>query len=189
MQAVASMSNALRKRLDPGTGDKVGSPLVIKPLTKCNAGELVRLDNDVWAIVANDSGAKRIFVISGDDAPVSFVPPKDKTDACLSHGTGFRVAPVRSSLVGIHTYGHEGFDPIGKLIVSRSLENDGHTNRYLAAPADQPLFLDLDNFEVVSEPHGHRVLFQDWEVSLNRWGREIVPVAKVAKSASQERSR
>src|SRR3954451_15707201 len=101
------MSNALRKRLDPVAGDKAGSPLVIKPLTKCNAGELVRLDNDVWAIVANDSGAKRIFVISGDDAPATFVPPEDKTAPCLSHGTGFRVAPVRASFVGIHTYGRE----------------------------------------------------------------------------------
>src|SRR5258707_8953983 len=113
------MRNAQTKRLDTGTGDKAGPALTIKPLTECSAGELIRLTTGAWAIVANDSGARRIFVISGDGAPLTFVLPEDSTEGGLSYGTGFRVASVHTSFVGMHTYGHERFDPVGKLIVSR----------------------------------------------------------------------
>jgi hypothetical protein len=57
--------------IDTGTGDKVGPTLIIKPLTECSAGELIRLTSGAWAIVADDLKARRIFVISGDDAPVT----------------------------------------------------------------------------------------------------------------------
>ena len=60
---------------DTGTGDKAGPTLAIKPLTECSAGELIRLTSGAWAIVANDSSARRIFVISGDDAPLTYVLP------------------------------------------------------------------------------------------------------------------
>jgi hypothetical protein len=99
--------------IDTGAGDKVGPTLIIKPLTECSAGELIRLTSGAWAIVADDSKARRIFVISGDDAPVTFVLPEDSRESCLSYGTGFRVVSVHASFVGIHTYGREGFDPIG----------------------------------------------------------------------------
>jgi hypothetical protein len=164
---------------DTGTGDKVGPTLAIKPLTECSAGELIRLITGAWAIVANDSSSRRIFVISGDDAPLTYVLPQDSTEACLNYGTGFRVASVHASFVGMHTYGHEGFDPVGKLIVSRPFAHDGRTSRYFAAPAGQPRFLDLDNFQTVSEPLGHRALFKDWEVSISRPGHpEPVAVVK-----------
>jgi hypothetical protein len=166
------------KMTDTGTGDKVGPTLAIKPLTECSAGELIRLASGAWAIVANDSSAKRIFVISGDEAPLIHVLPEDSTEACLSYGTGFRVASVHASFVGMHTYGHEGFDPVGKLIVSRPFEHDGRTGRYFAARAGQPRFLDLDNFQIVAEPLGHRALFRDWEVSVSRPGHPE-PVARV----------
>ena len=165
--------------IDTGTGDKVGPALAIKPLTECSAGELIRLTSGAWAIVAKESEVRRIFVISGDDAPLTIDLPEDSTGPCLSYGTGFRVVSVRASFVGMHTYGRDGFDPIGKLIVSRPFETDRRTSRYFAAPAGQPRFLDLDNFEVVSEPLGHRALFQDWEVSISRPGqREMVPLVK-----------
>jgi len=118
-------------------------------------------------------------VISGDDAPLTYVLPEDSTEACLSYGTGFRVASVHASFVGMHTYGHEGFDPVGKLIVARPYAHDGRTSRYFAAPAGQPRFLDLENFQTVSEPLGHRALFKDWEVSISRPGHpEPVAVVK-----------
>ena len=165
--------------IDTGTGDKVGPALAIKPLTECSAGELIRLASGAWAIVAADSSARRIFVISGDDAPLTFVLAEDSTESCLSYGTGFRVTSVHASFIGMHTFGHAGFDPVGKLIVSRPFETDRRTSRYFAAPAGQPRFLDLDNFEVVFEPLGHRALFQDWEVSISRPGqREMVPLVK-----------
>ena len=153
--------------IDTGTGDKVGPTLIIKPLTECSAGELIRLTSGAWAIVADDSKARRIFVIAGDDAPVTFVLPEDSRESCLSYGTGFRVVSVHASFVGIHTYGREGFDPIGKLIVSRPFVSGERTRRYFAAPADRPLFLDLDSFQIVSEPRGYRASFQDWEVSIS----------------------
>jgi hypothetical protein len=171
------------KMIDTVTPDKVGPVLSIKPLTECSAGELIRLTTGAWAIVANDSGARRIFVISGDGAPLTFVLPEDSTEGCLSYGTGFRVASVHTSFVGMHTYGHEGFDPVGKLIVSRPFAHDGRTNRYFAAPAGEPRFLDLDNFQVVSEPLGHRALFSEWEVSVNWPGhQEMVAVVKSPSS-------
>jgi hypothetical protein len=173
------MRNAQTKRLDTGTGDKAGPALTIKPLTECSAGELVRLTTGAWAIVANDSNARRIFVISGDGAPLTFTLPEDSRGACLSYGTGFQVVAVRASFVGMHTYGHEGFDPIGKLIVSQPFGNDGRTGRYFAALAGELRFLDLDNFQTVSEPPGHRALFHDWEVSIGRPGqRETVPLVR-----------
>ena len=170
------------KMTDTGTGDKAGPTLAIKPLTECSAGELIRLTSGAWAIVANDSSARRIFVISGDDAPLTYVLPEDSTEACLSYGTGFRVASVHASFVGMHTYGHGGFDPVGKLIVARPYAHDGRTSRYFAAPAGQPRFLDLDNFQTVSEPLGHRALFKDWEVSISRPGHPE-PVAVVKSPA------
>jgi hypothetical protein len=173
------MRNAQIQRLDTGTGDKAGPALAIKPLTECSAGELIRLTTGAWAIVANDSNARRIFVISGEGGPLTFLLPEDSRGACLSYGTGFRVAAVRASFVGMHTYGHEGFDPIGKLIVSRPFGNDGRTGRYFSALAGEPRFLDLDNFQTVSEPLGHRALFHDWEVSVSRPGqREMLPLVK-----------
>ncbi len=176
---IAQMMNAPTRRFYLGTGDKVGPVLVIKPLTECSVGELIRLTSGAWAIVANDSSAKRIFVIAGDDAPRTFVLPEDNTAACISYGLGFRVASVRASFIGMHTYGQTGFDPIGKLIVSRPFEKGGRISRYFAAPAGQARFLDLDNFQTVSEPRGYRALFQDWEVSINRPGQpEMVPLVK-----------
>jgi hypothetical protein len=89
------------------------------------------------------------------------------------------VVSVHASFVGIHTYGREGFDPIGKLIVSRPFVHGERTRRYFAAPADQPLFLDLDSFQIVSEPRGYRASFQDWEVSISRPGpHEMVTLVK-----------
>jgi len=126
--------------IDTGAGEKVGPTLIIKPIAECSAGELIRLTSGAWAIVAHDSKARRIFVISGDDAPVTFVLPEDSRESCLSYGTGFRVVSVHASFVGIHTYGREGFDPIGKLIVSRPFVSGERTRRYFAAPADQPSF-------------------------------------------------
>jgi hypothetical protein len=178
------------KMIDTGTGDKVGPTLIIKPLTECNAGELIRLTTGAWAIVADDSKARRIFVISGDDAPVTFVLPEDSRESCLSYGTGFRVASVHASFVGIHTYGREGFDPIGKLIVSRPFVHGERTKRYFAAPADQPLFLDLDSFQTVSEPRGYRASFQDWEVSISGPGpHEMVTLVKSPVRGSRPRAR
>src|ERR1700716_1433441 len=129
--------------IDTGIGDKVGPTLAIKPLTECNAGELIRLTSGAWAIVANDSSARRIFVISGDGAPLTYVLPEDSTEACLSYGTGFRGASVHASFVGMHTYGQEGFDPVGKLIVSRPFAHQRLTRRYFAAPARPPPCLHL----------------------------------------------
>jgi hypothetical protein len=173
------ISTSEGKMIDTVAPDKVGPILSIKPLTECSAGELIRLANGAWAIVANDAGARRIFVISGDDAPLTFVLPEDSTEACLSYGIGFRVASLHASFVGMHTYGQEGFDPIGKLIVSRPFEHDGRTSRYFAASAGQPRFLDLDNFHAVSEPRGHRALFSEWEVSVNWPGQqEMVALIK-----------
>ena len=175
--------------IDTGTGDKVGPTLIIKPLTECGAGELIRLTSGAWAIVADDSRARRIFVISGDDAPVTFVLPEDNRESCLSYGTGFRVVSVHASFVGIHTYGREGFDPIGKLIVSRPFVNGERTRRYFAAPADQPLFLDLDSFQIVSEPRGYRASFQDWEVSISGPGpHEMVTLVKSPVRGSRPRA-
>jgi hypothetical protein len=165
--------------IDTGTGDKVGPTLIIKPLTECSAGELIRLTSGAWAIVADDSKARRVFVIAGDDAPVTFVLPEDSRESCLSYGTGFRVVSVHASFVGIHTYGREGFDPIGKLIVSRPFVHGERARRYFAAPADQPLFLDLDSFQTVADPRGYRALFQDWEVSISGPGpHEMVTLVK-----------
>jgi hypothetical protein len=190
---IAQMRNAQNKRqlrqphhfmsegkmIDSGIGDKSGPTLIIKPLAECNAGELVRLTSGGWAIVANDAMARRIFVISGDDAPLTFVLPEDSTESCLSYGTGFRVVSVHASFIGMHTYGQGGFNPTGKLIVSRPFEHDGRTSRYFAAPADQPRFLDLDNFQTVPEPLGYRALFQAWEVSVSRPGHsEMVALVK-----------
>jgi hypothetical protein len=173
------MINAQTRRPDSGTGDKAGSALTIKPLTECSAGELVRLTTGAWAIVANDSNARRIFVISGDGAPLTFTLPDDSRGACLSYGTGFQVMAVRESFVGMHTYGHEGFDPLGKLIVSQPFGKHGRAGRYFAALAGEVRFLDLDNFQTVSEPVGHRALFHEWEVSIAKPGqRETVPLIK-----------
>jgi hypothetical protein len=169
------------KMIDSGTGDKVGPVLVIKPLTDCGAGELIRLTSGAWAIVADDAKARRIFVICGDDAPLTYVLPDDSTEACLSSGTGFRVVSVHASFIGMHTYGDGEFDPIGKLIVSRPFERDGRTTRYFAAAVGQPRFLDLDNFQTVAEPPGYRALFRDWEVSINWPGHpEMVALVKSA---------
>jgi hypothetical protein len=176
---IAQMMNAPTKRLYLGTGDKVGPVLVIKPLTECSVGELIRLTSGAWAIVAKDSDARRIFVISGDNAPLTYDLPEDSTSSCISYGIGFRVVSVRTSFIGMHTYGHEGFDPIGKLIVSRPFEKGGRISRYFAAPSGQIRFLDLDSFQAVSEPRGYRALFQDWEVSISRPGQpEAVPLVK-----------
>jgi hypothetical protein len=167
------------KMIGSGTSDKIGPPLIIKPLTECVAGELIRLGSGAWAIVANDSNARRIFVISGDDAPLTFFLAEDSTEACLSYGTGFRVTSVQASFIGMHTFGHAGFDPIGKLIVSRPFEHDRRTSRYFAAAAGEPRFLDLKSFQTVPEPAGHRALFRDWEVSMNWPGHpDMVTLAR-----------
>jgi len=166
---------------DSGAGDKIGPTLVIKPLTECGIGELIRLTSGAWAIVANDSRTKRLFVISGDEAPLTYVLSEDSTESCLSYGTGFRVVSVHASFIGMHTYGDGEFDPIGKLIVSRPFERDGRTTRYFAASAGQPRFLDLDNFQTVAEPPGYRALFREWEVSINWPGHpEMVALVKSA---------
>jgi len=52
----------------------------------------------------------------------------------------------------------EGFDPIGKLIVSPGRVVKGgeaHKTLLFAAPADRPLFL-IWTFQIVSEPRGYR---------------------------------
>jgi hypothetical protein len=171
--------NAPTRKVYLGTGDKVGPVLVIKPLTECSVGELIRLTSGAWAIVAKELDARTIFVVSGDHAPFTCDLPEDSTSSCISYGIGFRVASVRASFIGMHTYGQAGFDSIGKLIVCRPFEKAGRVGRYFAAPADPTRFLDLDSFQVVSEPRGYRALFGDWEVSINRPGQpEIAPLVK-----------
>jgi hypothetical protein len=171
--------NAPTRKFYLGTGDKVGPVLVIKPLTECSVGELIRLTSGAWAIVAKESEARAIFAISGDDAPRTYDLPEDSTSSCISYGIGFRVASVRASFIGMHTYGQTGFDPIGKLIVCRPFEKGGSIGRYFAVPADPNRFLDLDGFQVVSEPRGYRALFGDWEVSISRPGQpEMAPLVK-----------
>ena len=167
------------------TGEMIGPTIIPKPLTECRAGELVRLESTgAWAIVANDSenNAKvtRIFVITGKDAPNTFLL-QDSTEACLSYGTGFEVLPVHSSFAGMHVTGREGFAPIGKLIFSRAFERDASTSRYFAASAGQARFLNLETFQAVGEPTGYRALFQDWEVLINWPGQhEMVTLVRSA---------
>jgi hypothetical protein len=57
------------------------------------------------------------------------------------------------------------------------------THRYFAAiiPNNGIRFLDLDSFEVGSEPSGYHALFQDWEVSISWPGqREMITLVKSA---------
>jgi hypothetical protein len=136
-------------------------PFALKEMSLCEAGELMRLENGDWAIMANGQGAhvKQAVVISSVAAPSI----QNKMTWCLSYGKDFTLVPDHTGPFEIvaNVGPHEG----GELMFAREF-GQGHTpitKRYLAIADHQPLYLRLDDFAIASSANSVSLArFKKW---------------------------
>ena len=165
--------------------------LQVKHLEHCRKGELVRTfftAHGQWAIAAHvpaDAGSTKVLVVlCGQKGPWLLSGQEtatlhDAAQACLSYGTGFDILPVYDSGLSITGARSAAQNIPGTLALISPTASHQTTGRYLvvgSAAGGGPIkFLNLDSFEIASDPVGNRADFCEWAIWMKLPSQPVKP--------------
>jgi hypothetical protein len=162
--------------------------LQVKYLEHCEKGELVRAyfeENGQWAIAAHGTdSAKALVVLCGQKGPWLLSGQQTSAaQACLSYGTEFDILPAYESGCSITGAKRAAQNIPGTLALFSPTASQPTTERYLvvgsaagsAARGGPIRFLNLDSFEITSEPGGNRADFGEWAIWMTLPSQPVEP--------------